>query len=82
MAAKIKVTILGRVIGTASGWDEVGDQCLSFYDFAPAKNVDLQKCSSISVSFDSGVIEGYDDKGESVIFSKDAVDIIKSIPKE
>ncbi len=32
---RITVTVLGYELGTSSGWDDVGDYVLAFYDFKP-----------------------------------------------
>lgn len=80
MSDDLEVIILGRKIGTASGWDEQDPLSLAFHDFIPSEDVLLEKCASIFVNYSSGVIEGYNDAGDTVIFTKDAVEVIKNLP--
>lgn len=70
---RIEVKILGAVLGTASGWDQYGDNGLQFQDFIP--NVDFQSmieiCHVFCIDFESGEIEGYggaysSDRGKSL----------------
>ncbi len=74
MSKRIDVTVLGTIIGTASGWDEVDIDCLMYYDFVP--NLDCShavlekfpdKSDSISINYTTGVIEAYDN--DKVIFT-------------
>lgn len=34
MEDRMEVKLLGKVLGTASGWDEVDDHCVVFYNLA------------------------------------------------
>lgn len=38
VATPMIVTILGRIIGIATGWDRVADNEIVFYDFAPSED--------------------------------------------
>lgn len=33
--------VIGRDIGTGTGWDDLDQEVIIIYDFIPAKNVDL-----------------------------------------
>ena len=75
MNDRIDVTVLGTVIGTASGWDEIESDCLAFYDFRG--NIDFGNAildpfkevyESISLNFTTGEIEAYE--GDQVVLSK------------
>lgn len=41
MSERIDVTILGRALGTASGWDGDPGKWICFYDFEPKAGIDL-----------------------------------------
>lgn len=75
------VIILGRKIGIATGWDELDQNHLAFYDFEPSENVDMEKCGSISVDYITGVIVSYNGEGAEIISTKDAGEIIRYLPK-
>lgn len=64
-------TVLGREIGTATGWDQADTFVMQLYDFKPADNVDLPS-GTLCINFESGVAETYDDNGK-VLISKDIV---------
>jgi hypothetical protein len=43
MSDRTTVTILGRTLGTASGWDGDPGECIVLYDFEPLTGIDLPK---------------------------------------
>ena len=47
MTDRIDVIILGRKLGTASGWDGEPGICEWFYDFEPCNEIDLPKCDLV-----------------------------------
>ena len=63
------VEVLGTIIGTASGWDEIDLNHLCFYDFELNPEYEYVlfneaiplKAESISVNYTDGVVEFYDD---------------------
>ncbi len=63
-------TLLGRVIGQASGWN--GEmECYMLYDFEPASNVDLPK-GDLEIDIARGLFRGYDVNGNE-LWSKDII---------
>jgi hypothetical protein len=76
----IPVDVLGRLWGNASGWDQVAEQVIYFYDFEPAPGVPLPKGSGIAFCFDRGFVETYDDTTGEVNWSSDLVPIAASLP--
>lgn len=64
-------TILGRNIGTASGWDHADAFVMQLYDFEPADDVDLPS-GTLCIDFEKGIAETFDDEGKTLI-SKDIV---------
>jgi hypothetical protein len=71
---RIDVTVMGSIIGTASGWDEMDSDCLCFYDFEVSSSFKPllnkfkdNKAESISVNFTTGLVEAYE--GSVVLWS-------------
>lgn len=64
-------TVLGREIGTASGWDQADTFVMQLYDFEPAASVDLPP-GTLCINFETGLAETYDEDGK-VLISKDIV---------
>ena len=63
MKERIDVVILGRMIGTATGWDQSDDFSMIFYDFEPKDDVEIPTASSINIDFVSGKVEAYHETG-------------------
>lgn len=74
----ISWTVLGRVIGTATDWDQADTYVLQLYNFVPAVGVDLPD-GCVTIGLESGKVESFDDKGR-VIASKDLIDAVKHLP--
>lgn len=73
---RIDITVLGTLIGTASGWDDCG-VCYNIYynfepniDFALSYEVTNSIYSSISCNYDTGLLEFYNEAGDKVLFSR------------
>lgn len=60
------VKVLGRTIGTASGWDQVDDEILFFYDFVPNAKVMLPS-GDLQWDYLNGIIEVIRDVEESEV---------------
>jgi hypothetical protein len=74
--------ILGRVIGTATGWEYVplgpfqaNTFVMQLYDFEPADGVRLPADGCITFDFEKGLAETFDDAGRL----KQSFDIISSL---
>ncbi len=76
---RVPFTVLGRAIGTASGWDQTTEQGIVLYDFQPAKGIPLE-AGDLSFDSETGMFERYDDAGE-VVWSQDAVQCLRDIPR-
>lgn len=50
------VVILGRTVGTASGWDEVDTHAVCFYNFESTVP-GLHTCSCFQVNFETGIFQ-------------------------
>lgn len=70
--------VLGRKVGSASGWDDVTDHGIILYDFQPAPGVPIPPGDTV-FEFESGVIEQSDESG--VIWSKDMIEVLRDVPR-
>lgn len=61
--ARMPVKFCGIVLGTASGWDQVADEVLHFYDFTSSRSDLPNAVGGISIDYLNGRIEFYDDAG-------------------
>lgn len=73
-------TVLGRVIGTGTGWDQQDTNVIIIYDFIPAEGIPLP---SGDLSFDSelGYFQTYDDEGNEVAVV-DAIDTLANVKRK
>jgi hypothetical protein len=67
------------MIGTATGWDQADTFVIQLYDFVPAENTDLPWTDCLSIDFESGKAETYDDEGKPLL-SRDLLSSIKHLP--
>jgi hypothetical protein len=68
--------ILGRVIGTASGWNQGDTFALNLYDFEPAPDVPLPKGTPF-ICFESGKVEYWSEQEPfEVVQSFDLLDVL------
>lgn len=70
--------ILGRNIGTATGWDEAGNFGLTLYGLHPVQGLDIPS-GDMFIDFESGQFESYGADG-SAIAGGDIVSIIAQLP--
>jgi hypothetical protein len=67
--------VCGRLIGTATSWDDGGGIDIVLHDFEPAEKVSLPPAKSIIILFEEGLIEAYEENGQ-VIQSFDLIDTL------
>jgi hypothetical protein len=73
---RTEYTVLGRVIGTATGWDGDGFDMV-LHDFIPS--ISGLPSGSISVAFEAGTISSYDEDGK-MLESVDIVTALAAVP--
>lgn len=58
----MEVKVLGKVIGTASGWDPVEECHVQFYSFHGAKTLprEMHFVECLAIDFTSGIYRCYD----------------------
>lgn len=75
---RMNVIIMGRFLGTASGWDQVTDWVVQFYDFQ-CTNDALKHVkgivSIISIDHETGIVEFFDDN-DDVLLREDFIDFV------
>lgn len=70
--------LLGRHIGTTTGWDLDGTMCFMFYDVVPAPHAGYFPAGNIAVDLESGYVKKHIEDGTIRIF--DLVELIKHLP--
>lgn len=76
---RMEWVVLGRVIGTGTGWDQADTFVMQIYDFEPAVNVNLPKSDCLTIDFEAGTASTCDDAGV-VTSSVDLMSAIAGIP--
>jgi hypothetical protein len=81
---RIPVTLFGRNLGTATGWDG-DDLSIQFYNFIPAEGISAQTLftdahGTLALDIENGLIIAYDDNG-NVAEQDDLIKRIKDLPR-
>lgn len=74
---RLTYTILGRNIGTATGWDELDLDVMVLYEFEPAEGINLPK-GDLYVNYIKGIFQNAEDDN-SVAF--DMIDVLKNVER-
>lgn len=77
----VEWTVLGRVIGQASGWDQSNDFAINLYDFVPIEGCKIPAGVPF-IDFDNGWVEMWSDDGEQATFSMDLIEAIGHLPRK
>lgn len=75
---RIDFTVLGRKVGSATGWDQADTFCMSLYDFEPAAGVNLPEAEFMNFNFETGTAETFDEDGD-VTFTADLVTVLAGV---
>lgn len=75
--SRIELVILGRRIGTYSGWDIDDTAAFSFYDFEPIGGFDVPPSDRIYVNYDTGILQVVD---SDTVF--DLVTLLIDLPRD
>ena len=81
MAEREEYTILGRLLGTATGWDQADDWAITLYDFEPAEGVMLPKCRTLFIAYDTGSLIPQDIDGDPIVKPLDLVEFCGKLPR-
>lgn len=68
------VTILGKFVGTATGWDQVDDLAIVLYEFEPYEGFEVPT-DNLTVDFVAGTVKNYDDEGNET-FNTDMITVM------
>ena len=84
ISERFDVIVLGRVIGTASGWDTDGADNYQYFEFDPANGVNIPVSEVLSISYDSGTFETWKSSTYEggVTWGADIIDTLKDFPKK
>ncbi len=80
MSERIDVTILGRTIGTASGYDGDPGEWVCYYDFEPKAGIDLPK-GDLAVNEITGTIGLSNEETGEPFDGQDIVLVLFNIPR-
>jgi hypothetical protein len=81
---RVDVVVLGRKIGTETGWDVLDETMYVFYDFKPVEDLKHrfpENIGDLIVDYGSGMFKVCDNEGK-VIWSRDMIEALKDFPRE
>lgn len=78
---RMEVKVLGRVLGTADGWDGDLGEYMVFYDFKPLPGIDLEE-GDMQIDFDKDLIGVIDEKADFIGGGKPLVEFLSTIKRE
>ena len=81
MPQRLTITILGRTIGTASGWDGDPGQWVSYYDFMPYAGIDLP-IGDLTVDDENGIVGLSNPETGEFFEPQDIVSLLQNIPRD
>lgn len=76
---RVEWTVLGRVIGTATGWDTLDGSDIILYEFVPTPEIDLPS-GDLGVLFEKGLFQTYDDEGKET-FIRDMIATLRHLSR-
>jgi len=79
MTERSEYVVLGRVVGSGTGWDKSDTYGMSIYDFEPAPDVNLPAAEFMNFDFEGGIVETFDDDG-TVTLRADLVKVMANLP--
>jgi len=75
MSERFNWEVMGRVVGTASGWDQADTFEMVLYDFVPLEGLPLPRGDFVNFNFETGLVSKYDDTGKPT----DVVDFVEAV---
>ncbi len=63
---RMNVTALGVLLGMCTGWDDMGDLALCYYDFVPEEGISIPAASCLELDFVDGTWATSDDDGNEL----------------
>lgn len=77
---RVEYVVLGRVVGTVTGWDD-GDHEIILYNLVAAANARQVPDGDVTFDFELGLIKQYDEAG-NVLKSIDMITALLEIPRK
>jgi len=80
MSEEMPLKVLGREIGTYTGWDGYLGTYIQFYDYKPNSYVSLEAWDCLIFNEETGMFQIIDDEGNPI---KEwvTIEILKNVPK-
>lgn len=79
MSKRINFPVLGRAIGTVTGWDEADDYCIILHNFIPSAGLPMPT-GELVINYDRGLIQTFGDGGVET-FQADMVEALRHLPR-
>jgi hypothetical protein len=79
MDEMVSWTVCGRIIGKATGWDQVDEWVLQLYNFRPGPGYNGPVGEFVSIDFEKGLIKTHDEMGE-IVASTDLINAVRNCP--
>jgi hypothetical protein len=74
------LNILGREIGTYTGWDQADTFTIQVYDFVPAAGVNIPDCECVTFSLETGLGTWYNGDDGTIENKFDIIKVIGQLP--
>jgi len=81
MSKRITVSVLGRTIGTATGWDGDPSGWTCYYDFEPKSGIDLP-IGDLYLNDNNGTIGLSNEETGEPLNAQDVVTVLSAIPRD
>lgn len=75
-----ETTILGRHVGTSTGWDQGDTFAIVLYDFKPAEGIDIP-AGDLNVDYDTGKMSIWKDDGSGKTWEADMITVLAKLPQ-
>jgi hypothetical protein len=77
-----EVKVLGRIVGVASGWDQVDDWSIVLYDFVPSKQPGQRttlEIGHLTVNYEEGKFQYFNDDNGELDYEQDMIGVLMTI---
>jgi len=81
MSERHTFTVLGRDIGTATGWDQQDTHVVIFYDLEPFYEINLPK-GDVEFDSENGYFIAYDENGDLVGEKLDVISVLSNTSRK
>ena len=78
MSERSEFRFIGVVLGTATGWDDLGEG-FQLYEFEPTNSVDLPACACLTILYKNGNVQATD-ANSNIIYEEDLIKALRFVP--